>query len=121
MNRSKVFREFSHEKLLEQLDSGTTPDQRTLAVEELQRRYLGNIADETGKLIQATDRVHQEVAILTKSSERLEKLTKTLRNLTWVLIFLTVLAAVVPIGIETWKAYHENLPAPIVVQILPKP
>ena len=43
---------------------------------------------------------------LSSSSDRLERLTKTLRNLTWVLIVLTFLAVLVPAGLDFWKAYH---------------
>ena len=43
------------------------------------------------------------VKSLSSSSDRLERLTKTLRNLTWVLIVLTFLAVLVPAGLDFWK------------------
>ena len=77
-----------------------------LITTELQRRHLIHIGKETERLTKATQ-------TLAASSDRLEKLTKKLKNLTWVLIVLTILATGVPIGIEIWKA-KEVTPAKVV-------
>ena len=93
--------------------------------DELQHRSLLAIAEQTEKLNSATEKlitetthVQREVGLLTASQERLEGLTKTLRWLTWVLVALTFLATVVPIGIEVWKAYHHE---PLIEQTLAPP
>jgi hypothetical protein len=85
-----------------------------MAIDELQYRFYKKMQEATARLLSAsnaltdaTNNVHQEIMLVKDSSRHLEKLTSTLRNLTWALILLTVLAAVVPIGIEIWKAYHE--------------
>lgn len=81
---------------------------------EIERRNSMRLAELVTVLNQATDKVQSEVTDLTTSSTHLEDLTKTLRNLTWVLIVLTFIAAAVPIGIEVWRAKHVEpaLPAP---------
>jgi hypothetical protein len=69
----------------------------------------------------ATEESAQQVKRLADSSDKVEKLTQTLNNLTLALLFLTILAVIVPIAIEVWKAtreLHEPLP-PIVVQFPP--
>ena len=93
--------------------------------DELQHRSLLAIAEQTEKLNSATEKlitetthVQREVGLLTASQERLEGLTKTLRWLTCVLVALTFLATVVPIGIEVWKAYHHE---PLIEQTLAPP
>jgi hypothetical protein len=113
---------------LEQLDSvlqnqTLNERQREMVVQELERKHLRAIAgatkalnSTTERLIVATQQVHQEVAILSSSSDRLETLTKKVKNLTWALFFLTLSAAIVPIGIEVWKAYHEP---PTTLQTVP--
>jgi hypothetical protein len=73
--------------------------------------YSQNLALLTETLVNETKNVHREVALLNSSSERLEHLTVRVKNLTWALFFLALLAAVIPIGIEVWKAYHQE-PAP---------
>jgi hypothetical protein len=78
------------------------------AIAELARRQNDRLAQLINSLTDATNKVHQEVALLGSSSDRLEKLTKTLRNLTWVLIVVTVLLGAESVGIEVWKAYHER-------------
>src|SRR5258708_37167659 len=77
-----------------------------LVTNELQRRHLIHIGKEAERLMVATK-------TLGTSSERLEGLTITLKTLTLVLVFLTIVAAIVPIGIEVWKAYHEPQTAPV--------
>src|SRR5574340_217276 len=72
-----------------------------------------NLEALSAALIKETANVHREVAILANSSEKLEKLTLTLKNLTWALIFLTVLAVGTPIGIEVWKAFHPEAEKPV--------
>jgi hypothetical protein len=56
---------------------------------------------------------------LADSSDKMERLTTRLKNLTWILIFLTITAVIVPVGIETWNAYNEAQTAP--VSAPPKP
>jgi hypothetical protein len=73
---------------------------------ELERRGDDRLAGLITSLTDATNKVHQEVAILNSSSDRLEGLTRRLNRLTWVLIILTFLAVVVPAGLDFWKAYH---------------
>jgi hypothetical protein len=63
-------------------------------------------------LIKETSNVHREVAILGASSTKLESLTVRLNTLTWILIFLTALA-LIPVGKDLWKAYHESQTAPV--------
>jgi hypothetical protein len=76
---------------------------------EIERRHMVALQN-------ATEQVRQEVARLTASSTTLETLTTTLKNLTWALMFLTILAAIlsaiVPVGVEIWKAEHEAITAP---------
>jgi hypothetical protein len=84
------FRQFSLEELFQTMVECQSPGYYQLAVEELQRRFLTTIGTETKRLAD--------------SSEKLERLTIKLKDLTWALIILTILAAAVPIGIELWKA-----------------
>jgi hypothetical protein len=86
---------------------------------EIERRNSMRLAELVTVLNQATDKVQSEVTDLTSSSTHLEDLTKTLRNLTWVLIVLTFVAAAVPIGIEVWKARHEAHVLPALPPTLP--
>lgn len=79
------------------------------AQNELTRRQNLELAELIQNLKQSTDNVHKEVIVLNASSERLERLTKVLKNLTWGLIFLTIAL----IGIEIWKTYHESQTAPV--------
>jgi hypothetical protein len=86
--------------------------------EELSQRFLGRIGDLTEKQIEATNEVRTAVDRLTISSDHLEGLTMRLNRLTWILIVLTALAVIVPVGIEIWKAKREidaRLP-PVVLQ-----
>ena len=108
----ETVRNLPNDDLLNLLDRGV---ERTIADwirDELQRRHLCNIADQTKELIAATSQVHDEVSVLAHSSERLETLTRRLNRLTWVLIILTALAVIVPIGIEAWKVSREPQTAP---------
>jgi hypothetical protein len=70
--------------------------------------YSKTLAILTEEMVKETRNVHQEVALLTDSSNRLEKLTVTLKSLTIWLIILAVLAVVVPVGIEIWRAVREE-------------
>jgi len=80
---------------------------------ELTRRQNEALQILVANLTISTDKVHTEVSILSSSSDRLERLTVALKNLTIVLTALTVLAVFVPIGIEVWKAYHESQSEPV--------
>ena len=88
------FPNLTFKELYEVMAECGSPGYYQLAVEELQRRYLINIGNEAKRLAD--------------SSEELESLTKRLKTLTWVLIFLTALAAIVPIGIEICKAFSKH-------------
>ena len=105
-------RTFPEEDVLEAITLGRDSVNGMWARAELERRHL--LA-----LQKATETVHQEVARLTASSTTLESLTKTLKNLTWALMFLTILAAAVPIGVEIWKARHEQVISPSPVPLQP--
>jgi hypothetical protein len=91
----------------------------------IESRFLTRIADET-KLLDASIKAlgvintlsATEVHRLADSSDKLERLTRTLRNLTWVLILLTVITAIIPIGIEIWKASSSGVP---LIQFSPPP
>jgi hypothetical protein len=86
----------------------------TWARDEIARRQSERLATLVLVLNVATVKVETEVkelgmatGNLAASSDRLENLTKTLKNLTWALIVLTFFAVAIPIGIEVWKASHE--------------
>ena len=70
-------------------------------------KLLEKLSQLTAELTAASEKTGTEVVVLTDSSKKLEHLTVRLKNLTWVLIALTALAVIIPIGIEVWKAYHE--------------
>lgn len=91
-----------------------------LITNELNQRFLGRIGDLAEKQIAATADVAAAVNKLDSSSDRLETLTQKLNRLTWALIWLTVFAIAVTIGIEVWHAKREiDAPvAPIVLQPL---
>jgi hypothetical protein len=78
------------------------------AKNELATRQMDQLEKRIKELDDSTNKVGQEVVILSSSSARLELLSRRLKNLTWTLIVLTLLAAAVPIGIEVWKARHES-------------
>jgi hypothetical protein len=80
---------------------------------EIERRHMQALTN-------ATEQVHRDVERLTASSTTLETLTRTLKNLTWALILLTVLAAAVPIAIEIWKAHHEIQAVPSLAPLQPE-
>lgn len=113
------FRKMDVDQLYAQMATCQSPGYYQLAVEELQRRYLKDVGSQVERLVEATNHVHREVGLLADSSNKLEGLTVRLKNLTWVLIFLTFLAAAVPIGIEVWKAYHELQIKPVSAQPTP--
>jgi hypothetical protein len=98
----------STDELLVEYAAGGTYGPGHPAVEMLiHQRLLDKIAMVTHDLNLVSEKTYQEIALLNSSSDRLEKLTKTLKNLTWALIFLTVIAAAVPVGIEVWKGLHQ--------------
>ena len=65
-------------------------------------------AAQTNLIVKATSDSSEYLKVLASSSENLEKLTKRLNTLTWVLIILTFFAVVTPIAVEVWKAYHPE-------------
>lgn len=73
----------------------------------------------------ATKNVQSAVVVLTHSSERLEVFTKRLIKLTWFLIVVAIITAIIPIGIEAWKFRREvhEAPSPQTVPVSepPKP
>jgi hypothetical protein len=84
-------------------------------------RLATRIAEGTKAIAEITKASRTELTRLVDSSDRLEGLTKTLKHLTWVLIVLTVLAVVVPIGIEIWHAYHEPQTVPVSAPLKQEP
>lgn len=52
------------------------------------------------------ERISELIGSLISYSDRLERLTRTLKRLTVVLIVLTFFAVVVPIGVEVWNAFR---------------
>jgi hypothetical protein len=108
----RFMREYSEEFLNYVSEQGGGTKYDTWAREEIARRQTVRLAELITVLNQATDRVQTEVTGLTTSSTHLEDLTKTLRNLTWVLIVLTFIAAALPVGVEIWKARHEQVISP---------
>jgi hypothetical protein len=113
----ETMKTYSEAKLLLAMKSNQGGVYDTWARAELARRRDEQLGDLLNQLTAATQHVHEEVAKLGSSSGKLETLTTTLRNLTWVLIFLTFVAAAVPIGIEVWKAFHEPQTAPVSEQL----
>jgi hypothetical protein len=95
--------------------------QNAILQEEIKRRSLEAMGRLTESLREATLQVGAKVTALTTSSERLETFTKRLIGLTWALILLTIVAAVVPIGIEVWHAYHEPQTVPVLAPPAPTP
>jgi DUF1365 family protein len=73
-----------------QMAACQSPGWYQLAVEELQRRYLLEVGRQVEALGTVTGNMHRDVALLASSSEKVERLTMTLRNLTWALIVLTL-------------------------------
>lgn len=74
---------------------------------ELAHRQANRLSEALNDVENAILQVGLAVKDLTKSSERLENLTVRLKFLTWVLIVLTALAIITPIGIEVWRAYRD--------------
>ena len=65
-----------------------------------------------GELETATKKVHQEVAILTDSSDRMEKLTDKLKIFTiWLIVFAGI--QIVIAGVQTWKMFQPEPPHPV--------
>jgi hypothetical protein len=102
----ETLKTFPEAKLLSVMEGNAGGSFDTWARAELARRRDERISELITSLTDATNKVHQEVAILSSSSDRLERLTKRLNGLTWVLIVLTSIAVVVPIGL-IWNAYHS--------------
>jgi hypothetical protein len=103
----EAMKSFSEAKLLFVMQGNAGGAFDTWARAELARRRDERISELITSLTDATNKVHQEVAILNSSSDGLERLTRRLNGLTWVLIVLTFFAVVVPIGLEIWNAYHS--------------
>jgi hypothetical protein len=110
MSWIKEVMEMPSEKLIELLQTGATRNQHELIVQELQRRglieivktteeliaatssvsadvqllwvYSANVEKAVDRLIVETGKVHTEVSLLSSSSDRLERLTKSLKTLT---------------------------------------
>ena len=114
------FRKMSIDQLYETMAGCQSPGYYQLAVEELQRRYLLEVGHQTASLVEATNGVHREVAILADSSGKVEKLTVNLRTLTiWLIIFagLQILIAVV----QTWKMFRAEPSSHAVATVTPPP
>jgi hypothetical protein len=79
-------RTFSENKLLFAMKENPDGAFDTWARTELARERDERLSDLIKSLTDATKKVHQEVAILTSSYNRLEGLTRRLNGLTWVLI-----------------------------------
>jgi hypothetical protein len=83
-------RKMTLDDLYNQMAACQSPGWYQMAVEELQRRYLLEVGRQVEALAAVTGNMHRDIALLATSSEKVEKLTKTLRNLTWALIGLTI-------------------------------
>jgi hypothetical protein len=80
---------------------------------------LGHI---TGEMATLTKNSGLDVNRLANSSEKMERLTNTLKRLTVALIVLTVAAVLEPIVIELWKFKREiAAPLPPIILQLPSP
>lgn len=101
-------RTWPEDKLVACMDYDGGGQYATRARAEIARRQNEQIKDLLSEVSAVTDRVRGETAKLTSSSQKMEDLTNTLKNLTWALIVLTIAAVAVPIGIEVWKASHES-------------
>jgi hypothetical protein len=98
-------RKASVEKLDDILGSCQSPGHYQMAVEELQRRFLQDIASQTQKLTESSQRVEtvtgtlertvarvgESIGSLVESSNKMERLTKWIMWLTVALFLLTVL------------------------------
>jgi hypothetical protein len=104
----KTLRSRTREELLEIMGLDPRGVFGDWAQNELAARQMDELEKRIKELDASTNKVHQEVAILSSSSDRLEGLTRTLKNLTWALILLALLTAAVPILVEEWKARHES-------------
>ena len=103
------------------------------ALDELHYRFITRIQTSTTNLVTTSENlgllissmtdttrdVHREVTILTQSSRHLERLTARLKGLTWVLIILTFVAVIVPVGLEIWKVYREAENARFMIETRP--
>ncbi|MFH0983502.1 MAG: hypothetical protein V2A79_18445 [Planctomycetota bacterium] len=83
-------RQMTVDDLYSQMAACQSPGWYQMAVEELQRRYLLEVGRQVEALDTVTGNMHRDVTLLASSSEKVERLTKTLRNLTWALIGLTL-------------------------------
>jgi hypothetical protein len=69
-----------------------------------------NLEALTGVLIKETEKVHTETAILASSSGKLESLTISLKRLTiWLIVFAGI--QIVIAAVQTWKMFRD-IPAP---------
>jgi hypothetical protein len=85
------------------------------------RKHIEQLKWVTDSVRDATIGVKDEVGNLTASSETLENLTRKLIKLTNVLIILTILAGIIPMGIEIWHARQPEKPVQVVVQLPQSP
>lgn len=86
---------------------------------ELAHRQANRLSESLNLVEAAVLQVERAVKALTMSSEHLEGLTRRLRTLTWILIVLTALALITPIGIEIWHISH--IPEVKVISLPPPP
>lgn len=86
----------------------------SMAFRELERRSLLEIGNEIINLAAATKKVHNEVALLTSSSERMERLTTKLKTFTvWLMVFAGI--QIIIAGVQTWKMLQPERPIQVVV------
>jgi hypothetical protein len=127
-------RAVSTEKLYDIMASCGSPGYYQMAVEELQRRFLQNIASQTLSLTESGQRVEAvtnklegtvttvgaSIQNLVRSSERLERLTKSIIWLTIALLLLTVIQVVL---IVRDQFLPKSVPQiqPVVQQTKPSP
>lgn len=72
------------------------------------------IGNEIINLAAATKKVHNEVALLTSSSERMERLTTKLKTFTvWLMVFAGI--QIIIAGVQTWKMLQPERPIQVVV------
>jgi len=124
----------STEKLYDIMGSCGSPGYYQMAVEELQRRFLQNIASQTLSLTESGQRVEAvtnklegtvstvgaSIQNLVHSSERLERLTRSIIWLTIALLLLTVFQVVLIVRDEFLpKSVPQTQPA--VQQTKPSP
>src|SRR5258708_2209538 len=95
----EAMKSYSEEDLFAVMQLNHTGVYGDWAKAELQRRQLLSLQE-------ATQQVHQEVAILSSSSDRMERHTITLKRFTVALIVFAVIQIVIA-GVQTWKMFQE--------------